>query len=92
MPEQKKLVDDISDLFDSDVIRGILAMLLVISTIVMAMQGKLAAEFMILTTAVITFYFGQKNGIHQEQVTQLKNCPLVATTVTLEENEEGEIN
>ena len=86
---RKPFIDELSDLFDSDVIRGILALIMVISTVVMANKGNLTDTFMVLTVAVVTFYFGQKNGIHQERVQALTGypaqCPFVNPEVELEE-------
>lgn len=90
--EKKPLVDELGDLFEGDVIRGILALMLVIATVVMAFKNLLNESFLVLTTAVITFYFGTKNGIHQERVSQMLNCPLVVETATGEtEDTEVEI-
>ena len=80
MPNNRPFVDTIADIFEGDVIRGILALILVIATVIMAFKGNLPETFMVLTVAVVTFYFGTKNGVHQERVAQMLHCTLGYTS------------
>lgn len=76
MTHNKPFVDTIADLVAKDVIRAFLAVALVLSTIALAACNALSDSMLVLTTAVVTFYFGTKNGISEERVNQMLNCPL----------------